>query len=58
MGASVSFKCDFCGKTAPPRTQARMVPLLTRDKWRKGQEGSEIVREGKMCAQCWAEGDR
>jgi hypothetical protein len=54
----VSFKCDYCGETAPKNTVCRLVPVDTRDRTyrhRDGQiigYGTEIVRELKQCEGC------
>lgn len=49
----MSFKCDYCGDTAPKNTVCALVPVETATFITKeGTIGTKIVKELKRCVVC------
>ena len=48
------YNCDKCGKTSEPKEKCNVVPCKIRTKrYPEGTTGTEIVKERKLCNECF-----
>ena len=48
------YKCDKCGKLSEPKERCNITPCEIRTKhYPNGTTGTEIVKERKLCIDCF-----